>query len=95
MKRVHLQPILIDEHGVARFRANALVRYLLDNGGLDMNALAMFAIKTGVSKEDQQQFAQLIGYSVDGYADLSYAEGSASVRAADREVAALLRKKKT
>ncbi|WP_250481788.1 hypothetical protein [Caballeronia sp. NCTM5] len=51
-----------------RFKRNRLVEYLLDNGGIDMNKLATFKF----SAEDRQQFAQLIGYSIDGYMDLSY-----------------------
>jgi hypothetical protein len=36
-----IQPLYTDEHGTVRFRANALVRFLLDNGGIDMNKLAV------------------------------------------------------
>lgn len=51
-----------------RFVANNIVRYLLDNGGIDLNKLAMLDFST----DDQEQFAQLIGYSLSGYSDLSY-----------------------
>jgi hypothetical protein len=64
-----IQPIVTDEHGTKRFKENAIVRYLLDAGGIDMNALARMPF-TG---EDREQFAQLIGYSVSGFCDLSYA----------------------
>ena len=53
---------------VLRFKANAVVQYLLDNGGIDMNHLAM----QNFSEEDRSQFAQLIGYSAAGWETLSY-----------------------
>lgn len=68
--RVPMQPIVRDEHGVARFRANAIVRFLLDAGPFDMNTIARLP---NIPREDYAQFAQLIGYSVSGYGDLDYA----------------------
>lgn len=62
------QPLYIDEHGILRFKANAIVRYLLDHGGIDLNKLAVLPF----TDDDRQQFAQLIGYSLSGYGDLSY-----------------------
>jgi len=63
-----MQPIVKDCNGVERFRSNAIVRYLLDMGPFDMNHLGILT----VSPEDRMQFAQLIGYSLDGYEELSY-----------------------
>jgi hypothetical protein len=63
-----MQPLVKDQHGRVRFKRNALVEYLLDNGGLNMNDLAML----NFPPEDRQQFAQLIGYSIEGYMELSY-----------------------
>lgn len=63
-----MQPIIMDKHGVARFKANQLVLYLLDHGGIDMNHLAVQKF----TDEDRDQFAQLIGYSVSGWGDLNY-----------------------
>ena len=54
-----IQPIITDEHGVTRFKENAIVRYLLDRGGINLNDLAILSF----SQDDQEQFAQLIGYS--------------------------------
>jgi hypothetical protein len=74
-----MQPIHM-VNGVIRFKANALVRRLLDHGtatGCDMNALALI----DAPDEDHQQFAQLIGYSVSGYGDLSYVTPEACERA--------------
>ncbi|MGB4951239.1 MAG: hypothetical protein WBO55_11455 [Rhizobiaceae bacterium] len=73
---MNMQKIVIDERGVVRFKANAIVRYLLDTY-TDMNALAMLDF----SNEDRQQFAQLIGYSLSGYGDLSYVDNLAYEKA--------------
>ena len=62
------QPTAPDENGTIRFKANEIVKYLLDAGPYDMNHLAICHF----DDEDREQFAQLIGYSVSGYADLSY-----------------------
>lgn len=62
-----LQPI-INQNGVARFKANPIVRFLLDAGPYDMNKLALMPF----DKNDRWQFAQLIGYSVSGIGDLGY-----------------------
>lgn len=79
-----MQPIVMD-HGVARFRKNAIVAFLLDAGPFDMNALPRIAF----SKQDRDQFAQLIGYSVSGYGELSYVDDRRYDRAS--ELAANLR----
>jgi hypothetical protein len=63
-----IQPLKTDKHSTVRFKENAIVRHLLDNGGIDMNALAVIDF----SQEDREQFAQLIGYSLSGFGELSY-----------------------
>ena len=63
-----IQPLVMTDSGVIRFKANAIVRYLLDNGGISMNDLAV----EDFTSEDREQFAQLIGYSHSGSGDLSY-----------------------
>jgi hypothetical protein len=68
-----IQPLAKDDEGVLRFKKNAIVEYLLDNGGIDLNRLAMLDF----SKDDRQQFAQLIGYSLSGYSELSYVDDDA------------------
>ena len=73
-ERVPMQPIVRAKDGVIRFRANPLVVHLLafaEKLGCDMNALA----QVPCPQQDRAQFAQLIGYSVSGYGDLSYALG--------------------
>jgi len=69
MKNKHpIQPIAPDKNGTMRFKENAIVSYLLDNGPFDMNQLARLPF----SNEDWEQFAQLIGYSLSGFGELSY-----------------------
>lgn len=65
-----IQPLYLDEYGTIRFKANKIVEFLLDNGGIDMNKLA----RVGFSQEDRVQFAQLIGYSLGGFSSLSYVD---------------------
>lgn len=63
-----VQPLVTDQDGVVRFKPNAIVEFLLDAGPFDMNKLASMRFP----KEDYEQFAQLIGYSLSGFGDLSY-----------------------
>lgn len=77
-----VQPLLWVK-GVARFKPNAIVRHLLDNGPFDMNKLACM----NFTDEDREQFAQLIGYSANGFAELSYVSDETYSRAlAGREL---------
>lgn len=64
-----MQPIGFAEGNVVRFKANKVIQWLFDTGKLDLNAMAM----QNFSKQDTEQIAQLLGYSVCGYSDLSYA----------------------
>jgi hypothetical protein len=76
-----IQPLELDDKGVLRFKENKIVSHLLAKGGIDLNAIACLDF----SKEDRQQFAQLIGYSLGGYADLrSYVDDDA-YRAAEAQ----------
>ncbi len=63
-----MQPLVWDDD-VIRFKANKIVKFLLDAGPFDMNQLAVMPF----DREDYEQFAQLIGYSVSGFGELSYA----------------------
>lgn len=63
-----IQPLYRDDKGKLRFKENKIVRFLLDAGPFDMNKLALMPF----SAEDREQFAQLIGYSLDGFEELSY-----------------------
>ena len=66
--KMPIQPIKEDERGVLRFVGNSIVRKLLDDGQFDMNHIAEW----DATNEEREQFAQLIGYSVSGFGDLSY-----------------------
>lgn len=79
------QPIVLDARGVARFKANPLVKHLLDHGGIDMNDLA--AVEC--TDDDRTQFAELIGHSVSGAGDLHYFDREV-LETADAEVEAKL-----
>lgn len=79
MRKHPIQPLEKDKHGTTRFKANAIVRLLLDDGKYDMNRLAMLPF----SDEDREQFAQLIGYSLSGFGDLSYVSDETYEKAAD------------
>jgi hypothetical protein len=66
-----LQPLVKDKHGRLRFKENQIVSYLLEAGrkiGVDMNELAILPFP----REDRERFAQLIGYSLSGFGELSY-----------------------
>lgn len=64
-----MQPLYIDEHDVIRFKPNKILRRLVDEGKIDLNYTARMQ---DVDREDHEQLAQLIGYSVSGFGDLSY-----------------------
>jgi hypothetical protein len=74
-----MQPV-VNINGVKRFKANDIICYIFDTHPLlDMNALS----RMDFSDEDRMQFAQLIGYSISGYGDLSYVS-DASYEAAEK-----------
>lgn len=61
--------MVVDLSGEVRWQANPIVRWLLDTGGKTLNDIAHLP---GVTDEERRQFAQLIGYSVNRYGELSY-----------------------
>ena len=63
------QQIRYDSQGVKRFRVNRIVQYVLDRSNIDMNRLSELPF----DRADRIQFAQLLGYSVNGYRSLPYA----------------------
>lgn len=63
-----MQPLYQDPDNRWRFHGNQIVEHLLEHGGIDLNELAV----CNFSQEDWEQFAQLIGYSLDGFSELSY-----------------------
>ena len=65
-----IQPLEKDKNGVIRFKSNAIVNHLLEfasERGHGMTQLAMM----NFNNDDRQQFAQLIGYSLGGYCELT------------------------
>lgn len=76
IKKLPQQPLYVNEEGTIRFVPNKIVEDLLDFAtplGFDMNHIAKQAIGYGkYTPEEQMQFAQLIGYSLSGYGELSY-----------------------
>jgi len=72
-----MQPLIVDSHGTVRFQRNKIVEYLLDNGGIDLNQIARLPF----TQEDREQFAQLIGYSLKGFHELSYVSDKTALAA--------------
>ncbi len=75
-----MQPVERDRHGVIRFKRNAIVRFLVDwarERGMTLNELAVMDFPDA----DFEQLAQLLGYSVSGWGDLSYVSHEAIARA--------------
>ena len=68
MAKHPIQPLAFDEHGVLRFKENKIVSHLIDHGSIDLNQIAVMDF----DKEDREQLAQLIGYSLSGFGDLGY-----------------------
>lgn len=76
-----IQPLVTDERRVVRFKANAIVKHLLEYAkaqGCGLNELACLPF----TDEDREQLAQLIGYSHSGAGDLSYVKDETLAAAA-------------
>jgi len=70
-----MQPLEENEQGHLRFKENKIVKDLLDNSretGMNLNDISCMAY----SQEDREQFAQLIGYSINGFDELGYVRES-------------------
>lgn len=84
-----MQPVVMVGK-VARFKANKIVEMLLESHPtIDMHEIACMSF----SRADRNQFAQLIGYSVDGFAELGYSFPS-DIEAADKMVVEILPKRR-
>ena len=68
--------------GIIRFKQNAIVRLLLDTGKFNLNDIA----RMNFSNEDHEQLAQLIGYSLSGFGELSYVSDKTFDAAAQQPV---------
>lgn len=87
-KKPVMQPIVIDDKGIARFRENRIVRDTLkaaERVNFSLNTIAVGRYDDW----EREQFSQLIGYSVSGYGDL-YPD-SPSVERADRIVEQMIK----
>ena len=77
MAKHPVQPLEQDSEGKLRFKQNKIVRFLKDTSQYDLNKLAVMPF----DQEDWEQFAQLIGYSLDGFSELSYVSDETFKRA--------------
>lgn len=65
------RPIIKDEDGTKRYKPNKVVSVLYDSRGkFDLNDIWVMYGNGLFSKEDMQEFYQLIGYSVGGYEEI-------------------------
>lgn len=60
-----MQPIQKDKHGRYRFKENKIISFLANGKLNDISGMDF-------TDEDREQLAQLIGYSLSGFAELSY-----------------------
>lgn len=74
------QPIVVTDKGVIRFKENRIVRQLLEISGAEGYGLNEIA-RDDFTDDERMQLAQLIGYSVSGYGDLSYVSAASRDRA--------------
>ena len=75
-----MQPVVIfkeSDERIARFQQNKIIRWLCDSGKLDLNEIASMPF----DEDDFMQIAMLLGYSVSGFGDLSYADPEFVARA--------------
>ena len=87
------QPVVLDEHGVARFQANRVIGKLMSvavEAGYSLNGLASDRAHGVFTDAECAQLMQLVGYSVSGFGDLSYVNYDDLVRA-DAAVEELLK----
>lgn len=63
-----IQPVELDVYGTPRFKPNAIVSFLLNVAPVNLNDIAV----KDFSQNDREQFAQLIGYSLNHFGGLSY-----------------------
>lgn len=80
MPKHPMQPLMRDHKGVIRFKANKILERLFDTGVIDLNRTRGWA---DCPVEDHEQLAQLLGYSVSSFGNLSYAQRK-TIRKADR-----------
>ncbi len=62
-----MQPVIRDD-GVSRFKPNLVVAFLYDAAKRELGGF----VEVNFHDDDRAQFAQLIGYRVDAFCDLSF-----------------------
>lgn len=77
-----MQPVIIDEIGLKRFRSNKILVWLHSCGRIDLNELMLMPF----TNEDRVQLAQLIGYPVEGFKNLCYVSDEDKKRADEAPV---------
>lgn len=90
-KKVAMQPIVM-EGEVARFQANRLVTAMYELGSFKMNEAWAMVNSGEATRAEYEQLAQLIGYSVSGFGDISLARKRVKEEAR-KKVQRLLRKR--
>lgn len=65
------QPLTVDATGTVCFQENQLVQFCIESGLVNMNMLMALP---NISNADRMQFAQLIGYTFGGFAELPYVD---------------------
>lgn len=85
-----MQPIGMDSRGVARFKANAVVEWMLETAMeaklFDLNTIG----RRGFDIDELEHLMQLIGYSASGYSSLGFVTEE-SAREADLAAAAVIK----
>lgn len=86
-----MQPVYETDQGTIRFRQNVIVRELVDRDGERGRVYPQFPARSDgglnwiamqdFSRADQEQLAQLIGYSISGYHELSYVTDESAEKA--------------
>ena len=61
----------IDDKGVQRFKKNSVLDYLVNTGVINLNPLVIMFASDRFTQRDYAEFNMMLGYSVDGFADLS------------------------
>jgi hypothetical protein len=87
-----MQPVEKNSDGVIRFKPNKIAQFLLgwsSDHGMSLNDLARLPF----DDEEREHFAQLIGYSVSGFGELSYVSKQA-IAEADAKADEILKRKK-
>ncbi len=93
MKKKHpMQPVVWDGKGVIRFQENPIVAFLLEwasGHGMNLNDLERMSARMRWTENDWQHFAQLHGYSVDGWGSLRYVRDKVWEKAVAKQEALL------